>query len=301
MNRYKKFNLLQIARMGEEECKAYLAFSQWGNKPVCPYCECDTCYTTAKRYKCSGCKRLFSVTVGTIFHDSKIPLDKWFIAIYFATMHKKGISSCQLARDISVTQRTAWHMLHRIRHTLIDNGFEKKLSKTVEVDETFVGGKNRNRHWNKKIPNSQGRSFKDKTPVFGMLQRGGKLRAQSVPDTKRKTLEPIIMANVKKNAKVMSDEWMAYNKLYKNFTHKVVNHKRFQYVIGTAHTNTIEGFWSLFKRGILGIYHNVSRKHLDRYVDEFVYRYNTRNEKPEKRMKKVLQSKKQLSFKQLTK
>jgi transposase-like protein len=299
--KHGNFNLMQVALMGEDECKKHLAFSRWGGTTVCPYCENDKCYTTKTGYKCAKCRRVFSVTVGTIFHDSRIKLTKWYIALYLITAHKKGISSHQLARDIDVTQKTAWYMLHRLRHTFKDNGYTEKLSKTVEVDETFVGGKNRNRHWNKKVPNSQGRSFKDKTPVFGMLQRGGKLRAQSVPDTKRKTLEPIILANVKKNAKVMSDEWTAYNKLYKNFTHKVVNHRRFQYVVGTAHTNTIEGFWSLFKRGILGIYHNVSRKHLDRYVDEFVYRYNTRNEKPEKRMKKVLQSKKQLSFKQLTK
>ena len=297
----KNFTLLDVANMGEDACKKHLALSRWGDTAICPYCECDKCYTTKERYKCSKCQKSFSVIVGTIFHDSKIPLYKWYTLIYLITCHKKGISSIQASKDIGVSQKTAWYMLHRIRNTFSENGYKTKLNKTVECDETFVGGKNKNRHWNKKVKNSQGRSFKDKTPVFGMLERGGNIRAQKVPDTKKKTLEPIIYANIKKGAKVMTDEWSAYNDLHYDFTHKIVNHSRGQYVIGKAHTNTIEGFWSLFKRGILGIYHNVSRKHLDMYVNEFTFRYNNRKKSTEHRMKKVLTSTQRLSYKKLTK
>lgn len=296
----RNFTLLDVANMGEDECKKHLAFTRWGNTPVCPYCDCKKCYVTKERYKCSQCQRSFSVTVGTIFHDSKIPLYKWYTLIYLITSNKKGISSCQASRDLGVSQKSAWYMLQRIRNTFKENGYKTKLEKTVETDETFIGGKNRNRHWDKKVKNSQGRSFKDKTPVFGMLQRGGKIRAQKVPNTKKKTLEPIILANVKRNSKLMSDEWSAYYDMHKYYIHKVVNHKRGQYVVGNAHTNTIEGFWSLLKRGILGIYHNVSRKHLDLYVSEFTFRYNNRKTSTESRMKKVLQSDKRISYKKLT-
>lgn len=302
-NKYNNFNLLETIQLTELECKKHLAFSRWGNTTICPYCNHDKCYTTKTCYKCAKCRRVFNVTVGTIFHNSKVPLRKWFAAIYLITAHKKGISSYQLGRDIDVTQKTAWFMLHRIRHTLSQNGY-LKLSGTIEADETFIGGKNRNRHWNKKVKYSQGRSVKDKTPVFGMLERNGKLRAQKVSNTKGRTLQPIILENVKRGSKIMTDEWGAYNDLKKYFHHRVVNHRRGQYVTGKygeVHVNALEGFWSLFKRGILGIYHNVSPKHLDNYIKEFVFRYNNRKGPSEKRFKKVLQSKKQLTFKNLTK
>jgi transposase-like protein len=297
----RNFTLLDVAKLGIDECKKHLAMTRWGDTVICPYCNHKKCYTTKTRYKCAKCRRLFTVTVGTIFHNSKISLDKWYIATYFVTSHKKGISSHQLARDLDISQSAAWYMLHRIRHTLHENGLQDKLEDVVECDETYVGGKNRNRHWNKKVPHSQGRSFKDKTPVFGMLERGGKVRAQVVPDTKKKTLMPIIKKNIKKGSRVMTDEYRVYSDLHLDYKHKIVNHNRGQYVIGNAHTNTIEGFWSLLKRGILGIYHNVSRKHLDMYVSEFTFRYNNRNKSVESKMSKVLKSNKQLSYKKLTK
>jgi transposase-like protein len=300
MNR-RNFTLLDVAKMGVEECKKHLAVTRWGDTPTCPYCACKKCYTTATRYKCSKCRRLFTVTVGTIFHNSKISLDKWYLAIYYVTNNKKGISSYQLGRDLGIAQSTAWFMLHRIRYTLVENGVQDKLENITEIDETYVGGKNRNRHFNKKVKHSQGRSFKDKTPVFGMLERGGKVRAFKVTDTKRKTLMPIIKKNIKKGSRVMTDEYRVYSDLHLNYVHKKVNHNRGQYVVGNAHTNTIEGFWSLLKRGILGIYHNVSRKHLDMYVSEFTFRYNNRKKSVDSRMNTVLKSQKQLSYKKLVK
>ncbi|MBS1686260.1 MAG: IS1595 family transposase [Bacteroidetes bacterium] len=298
----RSFTLLDIMSLTEEDCKQQLAFNRWGEKPVCPYCDHDKCYTTKERYKCSKCRKLFSVRVGTPFEDSKIPLKKWFVAMYFVTHHTKPISSHQLAKDIEVTQRTAWFMLHRLRNTLCENGYEDKLECVVEIDETYVGGKNRNRHWDKKVPHSQGRSFKDKTPVVGMLERGtGKVRAQKVPDTKKKTLMPIIKKNIKKGSKVMTDEYRVYCDLHLDYTHKKVYHNRGQYVDGDAHTNGIEGFWSLLKRGILGVYHNVSPKHLDFYISEAQYKYNTRKMKGQKKFNKILKSDKQISYAQLTK
>jgi transposase-like protein len=296
----QRFTLLDVMSLSEDDCKKQLAFNRWGDNPVCPYCQNDKCYTTKTRYKCAKCLRLFSVKIGTPFEDSRIPLKKWFIAMYFVTHHTKPISSYQLAKDIEVTQRTAWFMLHRLRNTLTDNGFEDKLEGIVECDETYVGGKNRNRHWNKKVPHSQGRSFKDKTPVMGMLQRGGKVIAMKVPDTKAKTLIPIIKKHIKKGSKVMTDEYRVYSSLHLDYKHKKVNHNRGQYVVGNAHTNTIEGFWSLFKRGILGVYHNVSPKHLDKYVSEVQYKYNTRKMKGEKTFNEILKSNKTLSYAQLT-
>lgn len=166
-------------------------------------------------------------------------------------------------------------MLHRIRNCFgFDN--DNDLSGEVEVDETYVGGKNKNRHKSKKIKGSQGRSTKDKTPVFGMIERGGKLNARKVPDVGSETLTKEIASNVVEGASVYSDEWVGYNALKYIYDHQFVRHSEGQYVCGRVHTNTIEGFWSLLKRGIIGIYHFTSVKHLQKYVDEFVFRYNSR-------------------------
>lgn len=187
--------------------------------------------------------------------------------------HRKGISSYQLARDLKVTQKTAWFLAHRIRHAIKQGSFAKQLEGVVESDETFIGGKNKNRHANKKVKNNQGRSFKDKTPVHGLVQRGGEVRAFVVPNTQMKVLVPIILTNVKQGSKLMTDEWYSHIPAY---DHYIVVHGAKQYVNGDAHTNTLEGFWALLKRSIIGIYHKVSPKHLQRYVDEAVYRYNTK-------------------------
>ena len=259
-------------------CNQYLAFQRWNGKPVCPKCgHSEKIYNieNGARYKCGLCLRKFSVKVGTIFEKSPIELRIWFAAIYLCTAHKKGISSCQLARDLNITQKTAWFMLHRIREMLRTKA-PQTLEGTTECDETYVGGKNANRHADKKVKGSQGRSAKDKTPVFGVLERGGDVVLNVVPNTKAETLQPIIKELVKEGSIVITDEWTGYSGVSKDFTHETVNHNMKEYVRENFHTNSIEGFWSLFKRGIYGIYHHASRKHLMRYCDEFSYRYNSR-------------------------
>lgn len=296
-----KFTLLDVARMGEAECKKHLAFTRWMDTPVCPYCKHDKCYETVERYKCGKCKRSFSVTINTPFHDSKIPLNKWYITIYLMSIHANGISSIQLSKHIGVTQKTAWFMQQRIRNSFNLNGFSCKMKGTIECDETYVDGKNKNRHWDKKIPFSQGRSTKDKTVVFGMVCRETKeVRLFVVPDSKRDTLQEIIKDNVEYGSKVMTDEWKAYIGLGKHYVHKVVNHGKGQYVKGTAHTNTIEGVWSQMKRAMSGTLHNVSKKHLHRYAKEFAFRYNFRHECVQDKMGCVLQSERKLTYKRLT-
>jgi transposase-like protein len=261
----------------ENVCKKELEISRWNGKICCPHCGHDKVYKTGERFKCanSDCYKKFSVISGTIFENTKIPLRTWYAAIYLITAHKKGISSCQLARDLNVTQKTAWFLLHRIRETMQDEAPEL-LANTVEVDETFIGGKNKNRHANKKVKQSQGRSTKDKTPVFGAVERGGKVIMEVVPNTKGRTLMPIMEKIIEKGSTVVSDEWGAYARLGKHYTHGVVKHNEGQYVDGAFHTNNIEGVWAIFKRGYIGIYHQMSKKHLNRYCHEFAYRYNTR-------------------------
>ena len=263
----------------EQICKDYLETIRWNGSIKCAYkdCGCTKVYKCAGRYKCSECERIFSVRVGTIFEDSKIPLQKWFAAIYLITSHKKGISSLQLHRDLGITQKTAWFLLHRVRTTLGLNIGTDKFTGTCEADETFIGGKNKNRHAHKKVENSQGRSFKDKSPVAGVIERGGELRAKQVPDTKGFNLKSFIVKNIAFGSEINTDEWWGYNGLAAAFKHNVVKHNEGQYVNGNTHTNTLEGFWSLLKRGVVGIYHSMSNKRLQKYIDEFVFRYNTRN------------------------
>ena len=181
----------------------------------------------------------------------------------------------QLSRDIKVTQRTAWFVLQRIRVCLICKN-EGKLQNEVEADETFVGGKNKNRRWDKKVKACQGRSFKDKTPVLGMVERNGNVIGRVIKNTSKNELIPKILEFVDKDAVLYTDEWQGYNEISKMYYHYTIDHSKKQYGKGRINTNTIEGFWTLLKRGYIGIYHSMSRKHLQRYVNEFVFRYNTR-------------------------
>lgn len=281
-------------------CTDYLTQLRWGVNVTCAHCNHAKVYElkgATKRYKCASCRKQFSTTKGTIFENSAISLQKWFVAIYILTSHKKGISSCQLAKDISVTQKTAWFMLQRIRFALETSSFELPvMDSVVECDETYIGGKNKNRHASKKVKNAQGRSVKDKTPVFGLVERNGRVIAMKVPDTQKDTLHPIIEKHVEAGTQVMTDEWMAYRGLDKRFSHSVVKHGEGIYVIGDSHTNTIEGFWSLLKRGVIGIYHQISLKHLDKYIDEFEFRYNTKKLTEFERFENMLS----LSSKRLT-
>lgn len=260
----------------EEKCEEHLAVIRWNGETTCPYCEStkvNTLKGKTQRYKCYGCRKQFGVKVGTIFHDSKLSLRKWFVAIYLVTAHKKGISSCQLSRDLKISQKTAWFVLQRIRETY--NVKAEKFTNTVEIDETYIGGKEKNKHANKRTEGSQGGS--GKTPVLGILERDGKVYAIPVKNRQAKTIVPIMVDTVESGVTVYTDEFKGYVSLQKNYNHDFVCHNANQYVSGSVHTNGIENFWSLLKRGLDGIYHQVSDQHLHRYVNEFTFRFNNRN------------------------
>jgi transposase-like protein len=264
----------------EQDCINYLVNMRWKNGEYCPYCQHEHIYHFAdnKTYKCQLCKQKFSIKVGTIFENTKVPLRKWFLAIFIMTTHKKGASSLQLARDIKVTQKTAWFMLHRIRKATQLGDFNDKLDGTVEMDETYIGGLEKNKHFCKKTKGTQGRSHKKKSIVLGMLQRDGDLKATVVDNVTAKTIENEANKNIVLGSVIMSDEWKSYRILRKSYQHKNVNHSRHKYVIDDISTNSIESFWATFKRGLKGVYHIMSKKHLHRYVNEFVFRYNLRKE-----------------------
>lgn len=276
----KDFNsILELLQTfsSEETCVKHLEELRWNGYVVSPFDPNSKVYKcSGGKYRCKNTGKYFNVKTNTLFDNTKIELQKWFLAIWLVTSHKKGISSLQLSKDIKVTQKTAWFMLQRIRKCFgIENNND--LDNNVEIDETYIGGKNKNRHSINKIKNSQGRSAKDKTPVVGMVERNGKLNARKVNDVQSTTLTFEIIRNVKETANLYTDEWLGYKGISKIYDHSIVKHNQGQYVNGRIHTNTIEGFWSLLKRGIMGIYHFTSKKHLQSYIDEFVFRYNTRN------------------------
>ena len=261
----------------EQTCIDHLETLRWNGNVISPFDASSKIYNCkGNKYKCKNTGKYFNVKTDTMFDNTKMELQKWFLAIWIVTSHKKGISSLQLGRDLNITQKSAWFMLQRIRNCFgIEN--DNELDNEVEADETYVGGKNKNLHADKKAIASQGRSAKDKTPVVGMVERNGKLNANVVDNVGSATLTREIVANVKESASLYTDEWLGYKGVSRIYDHSIVKHNQGQYVNGRVHTNTIEGFWSLLKRGIFGIYHFTSKKHLQMYVDEFVFRYNTRD------------------------
>jgi transposase-like protein len=271
-------NIIQIYKKfpTQQDCLKHLEAVRWNNTPVCPYCKStnQTPTKTGNRYHCNNCNTSFSVTVGTIFHKTKCDLQKWFLAISLVLNAKKGYAARQLGRDIEVTKDTAWYMLMRIRKAFVE--YPELLEGIVEADETYVGGKNKNRHSDKKTKGGQGRGGEDKTPVIGILQRGGKVIARKAKDVSGKTLRSFINQNVKQDSTISTDEWRGYNGLEKRFKRLIVAHGLGEYVKGEGHTNGLENFWSLFKRGFVGQYHQLSNKYLNKYVTEFCFRYNNR-------------------------
>lgn len=277
----------------EETCKEFLISHRWENGDVvCPYCGKHHCRRRSDgRFRCPVCRKNFSVLVGTIFENTKISLVKWFMAMYLISSHKKGISSYQLARDIKVTQKTAWYMLHKVRALYAQNDSEAHCGE-VECDEVYIGGKEKWKHKSMRTPNTQGRSTKTKTPVFGMMERSEIINAKGesefmsyvhamvVENTNRVTLESIIGQFISEGSTVFTDELNAYNHVGEmGYTHRICNHSALQFVCeddGSVYTNNIEGFWSHFRRMITGCYHDVSDEHLQSYIDEACFRWNTR-------------------------
>ena len=280
---FNSFAQMLTALPDDKACREYLELQRWGGVPVCPHCGTvdENHYKLNVKgefkglYKCRACKERFTVTLGTMFEGSPISLRKWFIATYIFASHKKGISSHQLARDLGVTQKTAWFMLHRLRETFTDSE-PTQLDGVVSLDETFVGGKNKNRHADKRVEGSQGGNSEDKTVVMGAMSAGGNVVTNIIADRTANTMIPEVNKMVKKGSIIVTDEHKAYYRLKGEYFHIVVNHNEGAYVNGAFTTNNIEGFWSLLKRGVIGIYHQVTPKHLQTYCNEFGFRYNTR-------------------------
>lgn len=274
----KNLKDMMIKFQDEASCREFLVKQRWNGEPICPYCGHRKSYRieAGKRFKCANqtCYKKYSVTVGTIFEASNIPLTTWFAAMYLITAHKKGISSVQLGKDLGITQKSAWFVLHRIRESLKENA-PLMLEKEVQADEAYFGGQEKYKHKEKRTENATGKS-QTKTPVVGLIETGGKVVTKVMPWVTRKNVTEMIDLHLHKSAKLISDSNAVYYKAGKRFGHVIINHSKGKYKEGRFHTNSIENYWSLLKRGIYGIYHQVSAKHLQRYCDEFAYRFNSR-------------------------
>lgn len=295
-------NLLEFVRYfdSEQKCKAYLALKRWGGKPVCPHCGNDRVYTTNVGYKCASntCYKKFSVTKGTIYEASNVPLTKWFLAEYLIINHKKGISSYQLSRDIQVTQKTAWFMLHRIREQMTSKSVVQ-FKGVVMADETYIGGAAKNKHeWQRKELIKKGTGGANKSAVLGFLSEG-QVKTFVIKNPNRETVHPLLLTYVYSQSTLVTDGHGAYTGLEHVYKGVTVNHGKGEYVNGGYSVNALEGFWSHLKRGIDGIYHQVSPKHLHRYCNEFAHRWNTRALKDYQRVDIAIGIDCRLTYKQL--
>lgn len=272
-------------------CHEYMKGIKWPTGEItCPKCGGDNIGEIKSRrmFQCKAkdCRKQFSVKVGTIFEDSPLPLQKWFVAVWSISNAKNGISSCELSRAIGVTQKTAWHMLHRIRLAMQTKSF-KKISGTIEGDETFIGGRISNMHKDKKAKMPKGRGTVGKAVVQGIIERGGAVQARVVPNQRRATLQPIIRENVEPGSMVCTDALASYSGLSDAYIHEVIDHA-IEYVRGNVHTNSMENFWALLKRSLMGTYVAVRPEHLDAYLDEQVERFNARKLDDGQRFSRVM-------------
>jgi transposase-like protein len=277
-----KFTLKDFQQVfsSDDVCLEYIRLKRYPERIDCPKCGKNSLFhhdKNKKSYSCDHCGKQISPTAGTIFHKSPTALTLWFYVIYLMAQTRGGISAKQIQRETGVTYKTAWRMCKQIRSMLSED--YSPFTGEVEADESYFGGKEENKHWSKRTAGVGGRSVKVKTPVFGLVQRGGKLEARTVKDAKSGTLLPIVKANVRQGAEIYTDEYRAYSILpLMEYTHGVVSHQNRIYVDGEIHTNTIDGFWSQAKNGIRGVYHAVSAKYLQHYLDEYAFRYNHRKD-----------------------
>lgn len=301
--------LSAIAKKFSQESNAYQFVESilWQNGVVCPHCgSIDKAKfleprdgerktkkgnpTYRRVWQCADCGKQFSVLVGTIFSDSHIPLSKWLLAIFEICSAKNGVSSTELGRKLGITQTSAWYLAHRIRETMIHPQFQAVLKGIVEADETFVGGKAANMHKAKRERVIQGRGTVNKVAVLSAVERGGQVRSQKIPTVSSKNIRAVLRARVHPSATLNTDTFPSYRQVGKEFAaHQMVDHGKGEYVKGNTHINTAEGYFSQLKRSLSGTYHHVSEKHLDRYLAEFDYRYNTRKAKDGERTRTTTQ------------
>jgi transposase-like protein len=284
----------------EDTAREFLESKIWANGVRCPHCKNEGAYKLTPKadsktpvrkgvWKCKACRKQFTVTVGTIFEDSRIPLSKWFLAIHFMCASKKGVSAHQLHRELKITYKSAWFMAHRIRFAMAEQPLATMLSGTVEVDETYIGGKAKNMHASVRREKIKGRGVVAKAPVVTLVERAGRVRSQHMPTVTQHNLRAAMRECVDPRANICSDESALYNGVNEEFaSHETVNHHKGEYVRDAAHVNTSESFHALLKRGVHGVYHHWSQQHLHRYLSEFDFRFNARKMKDGERTLEAL-------------
>jgi len=286
----------------EDKAREFVESLLWPAGPVCPHCQSTEVYRLTPKatstkpgrkglLKCKLCRKQFTVMVNTIFSDSHIPLSKWVIAIHLFCASKKGISANQIHRMLGLTIKSAWFMMHRIRHSVAESPEASKLTGIVECDETYFGGKAKNMHRDKRAEAIQGRGPSGKTPVMTLVERNGRVRTTQLQRVNEENLDAVLSAYVDPTSCLMTDEGTSYNKLGKGFaSHEAVNHSRGEYVREAAHINSAESVHSILKRGVFGTYHHWSVAHLHRYLSEFDFRYNNRKVSDGTRMASAIRS-----------